>query len=261
MSIFKKMKSESGFGLIEFIVVIALISIASASVIPSIMRSNETSHTMNIETDRELLKTKGSIYYIDSGDHPLRPTKLTQLMDKDTDGFVRWLAGALGLPPDTQTTFDEIDKRYGWLSSEKLLDKGLIDSLPADDRYVLDTQTYTVYHVTDNSTTRDLLFSESGADNSTLDNMSTRMFPIQTSTVKMIKVNSTVIVGNTIYAGGEGTMQLAKIEVTAQTQKVTDISNKLPNVKEVIGVSSIGSGLRVEYVDTSNVIKIVKVGL
>lgn len=254
-------KDERGFTLLEIMAVIGLASLVGATVIPKVISSNETSKTMNIESDREMLKTKSSVYYLNNGAHATRVTKLTEVLDEETDNFVRWLCNSLGLTPDIQASYDEIDKRYGWLSSEKLIDDKLLDTPPVDDRYILDTQTYQVYHVTDNQQTKDLLFESGGGNNTTLDNMSVRRFPIETSTVHMAKVNSTVLVGNTIYAGGAGTMQLAKIEVTSQTQKVTDISNKLPDVQEVLGVSTIGSGLRIEYIDTANKVRILKVGL
>lgn len=253
------MRKEKGFTIIEIIIVLSIVSVASALMIPQLVSSQKKSETMTINSDREMLKTKSSIYYLNTSEHPSGTNPLSELMDKDTMAFTDWLCDKMGLAPGQNASYTEIDKRFVWLSSKKLMDEKLIDEPPVDDRYVLDTQTYTVYHVTDTEDVRNKLFTESGGGGNTLDTLKIRRFPIETSTTYMDKVNSAILAGNIIYAGGSGTMQLARIEVKATTQEVTDMSSKLPDVKEVHGVSSIGNGLRVEYTDTSDKLRIVKI--
>lgn len=253
------MRKEKGFTIIEILIVLSIVSVASVLMIPQLVSSQKKSETMAINSDREMLKTKSSMYYLNTSEHPSGPNPLTELMDKDTLAFADWLCTQLGLTPGVNASYTELDKRFVWLSSRKLMDEKLIDEPPVDDRYVLDTQTYTVYHVTDTEDVRNKLFVDSGGGGNTLDSLNVRRFPIETSTTYMDKVNSTVLAGNIIYAGGSGTMQLARIEVKATTQEVSDISSKLPDVKEVHGVSSIGNGLRVEYTDTSNKLRIMKI--
>ena len=246
------MRNERGFTLVEIIIVMSILALSSTLIVPRVVASQKQSQELSIESDRATLKTKCSVYYLNTSEHAIKTAKLTSLMDKDTDNFVNWLSTKLGLTPNTAKTYDEIDKRFGWVSCQKLIDENLLDSFPSDDRYVLDTQTYTIYHVSDAEEVWDGLFVESGSYTNSLDNMTVRRFPIKHNTVYMSKVNSTCLTGNVIYAGGKGTMTLAKIEISATTQTVTDISNKLSNAVEVYGVSSVGSKLRVEYLNRSN---------
>lgn len=247
------MKKERGFTLVEVLVVLTIVSVSSIAVVPRLIASHEQSQEISLDADRATLKTKCSIYYLNNAEHAVKTMELTSLMDAETTKFVNWISESLGLPLETATTYDVIDKRFGWVSSQKLIDEKLLDTIPSDDRYILDKETYTVYHVLDAEDVWKELYQSSSSHTNSLSNMTIRRFPIEISaSIYMDKVNTTCMAGNVIYAGGNGTLKLAKIEITATTQTIKDISSSLANVREVYGVSNIGSGLRVEYLDTSN---------
>lgn len=245
------MKCERGFGLIEILVVLAIISVSTAVIAPQLIHSQQESKKLTIDSDRATLKTKCTVYYLNTSTHATKTNPLSELMSPETVKFVDWLSKQLNLPVGQESTYDQIDARFGWVSTQKLIDEKLLDAVPVDDRYILDTQSYTLYHVTDAEDVWEHLFVSSGAGTTDLGSMSIRRFPIETTQVYMSVVNSTCMAGNAIYAGGKGTMTLAKIEVFPSTQTVTDISSKLTNAVEVYGISNIGNNLRVEYLDTS----------
>lgn len=253
------MKKERGVTLVEIIIVLGIMMMGTAVVVPRLVSSNEQSKELSVDSDRATLKTKCSVYYLNTAEHAIKASKLTNLMDKDTVKFVNWLSTELNLPLDTASTYDALDTRFGWVSCQKLIDEKLLDTIPNDDRYILDTQTYTVYHVTDAEEVWTQLFVESGSHTNSLDNMAVRRFPIETSTTYMSTVNSTCMAGNIIYVGGKGTLKLAKVEIGTSTQTVTDLTDRLTDAVEVFGVSNIGSALKVEYLDSTGKVVILDI--
>jgi prepilin-type N-terminal cleavage/methylation domain-containing protein len=257
--LWQRFKSEAGFTLLEIIVTLGIISLATAGVVPQMIHSKNQAEQLAIDSNRELLRTKSSIYYLNRSEHAVKTNGITELMDMDTLAFVEWLCTELGYNSSSNSDLKKIDERFGWISVNKLMDEKLLDSTISDDRYVLDTDTYMVYHITDSDEVREALFAEGGDGSSSLDKMNTRCFRIQTATKYMDLVNSTVVVGNIAYAGGSGTMYLAKIRIDVNTQDVEDISHLLVNPTEVYAVTTVGSGLRVEYRNTSGEIVITQV--
>ena len=254
---YRDSKDERGFGLVEWLVVACVAGLALIASYPVIRSNQLESKQATIDSDRQLLKSKCSMYYLDTGEHATKHTKMSETLDRDVSSFIEWMCNEASLPTSPLT---EYDNRFQWIDTDLLKSRHLLSEPPKDNRYILDIATYQVYHITDTKEVIHQLVDAGGGPSTDLGDLTLRRFPIQTATVYMNKVHSTILVGSTIYAGGEGTMKLAKIEVSPTSQIITDISDKLDNPIAVYSISSIGSGLKVEYANPSG-IKIVTLNL
>lgn len=256
-------KRQLGFTLIEIVIGIALLTMLGVGTATYYSKTSKQANQTLIDADRELIKTKCSIYYLKKSDHATKPDNLSEAIDKDMNNFLNYLSNKMGLPLGSQSTYDTIDARFKWVDSMKLTDEKLLDRTPSDDRYILDIETYQVYHVTDKEEVLGTIYDNGENGGDSLDDMNIRKLILITEdgSAEMTKVHTNLLVGNTLFVGGEGSMKLGKVTLLPTGEKVYDLTSKIPNVKNVLTITQTNEGIAIEYTDNSNNVKIVTLSL